>query len=711
MYKNGIKRPIKNFKDILKDKKKKNKYFLGRTFSAKLFIRLCSKIVDPSIVCLEILNFEQENRTKGDIETVLPWMKNLKYFYEYASTEETEIKKNEILRQIIWLLYRKIFYQNTIIKKNNDNNKLLYILLEGNLLKYDLVIYRKVLSLEEYLIYLIKMEILKENKIVNQCKNFNKSFVDINTNTVKEFIENNNCVYNYEALKNQALKELIQYGVIFPKINPKSPTQEEFKFKSIDNYLKIFLFKSDQKSSYEQTKAYFNFYLGKYVRNGDIKKGQIIGNFLKEEMKDNSKYITKEKCIIGIYDKGKNYSEHLNEAFTDKMKRIFEKIKNNFFIFHDINENNFYNNYIPFMYYRKYYKGEKIFLQNSLYEGIFLLTEGTIKLSINTSIDEMYNIMTFLTYSLNNFKDYVSGFKKEEHQHQEKKKNNKYNISKDINDLYMKEDIYELMTIKEYNIIGTNETYDHKTEIYNCTAECISDSAILFFFPKAHFNTLLNKEKLVYNSFIDLIEYRIKDIIWNFKQYIETFEREIKKKKIIKLTFNQPKNNLKNMLLSRNNSNNVGGRNQLFYDSKTYFEKKLKIKDIKSFSNETEKNKEGYFSMREIKPKIKINKKFKIPKLQSLFLDTKKNFFNKNESGIYNSQIKIKKEIKIKMPNSFPYLIFDSITKKDIFNKSNSNSNNKDKLINRKLNSTKANNNFQNLTLKKLYIKKYNDKD
>ena len=83
-----------------------------------------------------------------------------------------------------------------------------------------------------------------------------------------------------------------------------------------------------------------------------------------------------------------------------------------------------------------------------------------------------------------------------------------------------------------------------------------------------------------------------------------------KKKKIIKLTFNQPKNNLKNMLLSRNNSNNVGGRNQLFYDSKTYFEKKLKIKDIKSFSNETEKNKEGYFSMREIKPKIKINKKF-----------------------------------------------------------------------------------------------------
>ena len=709
MYKNGIKRPIKNFKDILKDKKKKSKFFLGRTFSAKLFIRLCSKIVDPSIICMEILNFEKENRTKGDIETVLPWMKNLKYVYEYISMKETETKKNEILRQIIWLLYRKIFYQNTIIKKNSDNNKFLYILLEGNFLKYDLVIYRKVLSLEEYLIYLIKMEILKENEIINRCKFFNKSFVDINADTIQEFIENNNCVYNYENMKNQALKEIIYCGAIFPKINPKSPTQEEFKFKSIDNYLKLFLFKSDQKSSYEQTKAYYNFYLGKYVRNGDIKKGQIIGNFLKEEMKDNSRYITTEKCIVGVYDKAKNYSEQLNEAFTDKMKRIFEKIKNNFFIFHDINENNFYKNYIPYMHYRKYYKGEKIFLQNSLYEGIFLLIAGTIKLSIKTSIDEMYNIMTYLTYSLNNFKYYVSGFKKEEHQYQENKKNNKYNISKDINDLYMKEDIYELMTIKEYNIIGTNETYEHKTEIYNCTAECVSDSAILYFFPKTHFNTLLNKEKHVYNSFIDLIEYRIKDIIWNFKQYIETFEREIKKKKIIKLNFNHSKNSLKNMLLSRNNSNNVGDGNKFFYDSKTYFDKKLKIKDIKSFSNEIEKNKDGYFSMRQINSKIKINKKFKIPKMQSIFLDTKKNFFIRNNSGIYNPKIKTKKEIKIKMPNSFPYLIFDSLTKRDILNKNKSN--NKDQLIHRKLNSTKPNNNFQNLTLKKLYTTKYNDID
>ena len=106
-----IQRQIKNFKEIIKQgKKSKNKYFLGKTFSAKLFIKLCSKIVDTNIICLEILNFEKENRTKEDIETVLPWMNNLTYFYEYISMKETEESRREILKQLIWLLYRKIFY-------------------------------------------------------------------------------------------------------------------------------------------------------------------------------------------------------------------------------------------------------------------------------------------------------------------------------------------------------------------------------------------------------------------------------------------------------------------------------------------------------------------------------------------------------------------------------------------------------------------------
>ena len=47
---------VKDFKEVFRLGRKK--YFLGRTFAAKLFIKLCSKVVDTSIVCMEILNLK-----------------------------------------------------------------------------------------------------------------------------------------------------------------------------------------------------------------------------------------------------------------------------------------------------------------------------------------------------------------------------------------------------------------------------------------------------------------------------------------------------------------------------------------------------------------------------------------------------------------------------------------------------------------------------
>jgi hypothetical protein len=213
-----IKRQILNFKQILKKgKKTKGKYFLGQTFSAKLFIKLCSKVVEKSIICLEILNFEKENRTKQDIETVLPWMKKLNYFYEYISMKETEQSKKEILRQFIFVLYRKIIYKNTIIKKIDNNNRMLYIVLEGILIKLDLVFYRELISLEDYLFYLIKMEIMDEKEIIDKCMILNKTVIDINANSVQEFCLKHNDIYNYECMKEKALKELLNLALYFQK--------------------------------------------------------------------------------------------------------------------------------------------------------------------------------------------------------------------------------------------------------------------------------------------------------------------------------------------------------------------------------------------------------------------------------------------------------------------------------------------------------------
>ena len=674
-----IKRQILNFKEIIKKgKNTKSKYFLGKTFSAKLFIKLCSKVVEKSIICLEILNFEKENRTKEDIETVLPWMKNLYYFYEFISLKETEESKKEILRQIIWILYRKIIYENSIIQKIDNINNFSYLILEGYLIKIDLVIYREVLSLEEYLLYLIKMEIMNENEIINRCKILNKSFVDINANSIKEFCDKNGDLYDYYSLKEQAMKELNECGIIFQKKTKKSKINEsqDYKIGSIESYLNIFIFKTNAKASHDIAKAYYSFYLGKYSKNGIIKKGQYIGSFLREEMKDNSKYIAKEKCVVAVFNKGKDYTDKLYKAYIEKMVRIFTDIKNKFVMFNSIQNDIFYQKYVPHLNYRKYFKGEKIFLQNSLYEGIYLLTNGTIKLSINISIDEMKNLMTYLTYSLNNFQDYVSSFDNEKY-NQKDMKSCIDNIPKDLNDLFYKRDEYDLGTIQEYNIIGTNETYDPKTQIYNFNCECISDSAVLYFFPKCCLHNLLNKEKEVYNSYIHLVEFRIKDIIWKMKKNISIFEKEIKHQK-----FNINKK-FKNKIISRNEKNIINNNifltkcdisnniqmvynNHLLHNTKTNFNSEIKIKNVKHLFLENEKNREISNTERNNKNTFKKKNNLNI----HLILTNKR---KEKDLNISKSQVK---QNKIKnMPDIFPYIIIDTKSKNETFKKRYNNNN------------------------------------
>ena len=155
------------FQDILKlgGTGKKNRFFLGKTFSTKFFLKFCSDMIDPECVCFQILKYEPENRTKEDIKKASPWLKTLKVFYDFISLKESEETCNTLIDALTWVLFRNEFTKNKIIKRAGEKNNFFYLILNGNLQKLDLVIYRKVLSLEEYLLYLIKMKIVKENGI------------------------------------------------------------------------------------------------------------------------------------------------------------------------------------------------------------------------------------------------------------------------------------------------------------------------------------------------------------------------------------------------------------------------------------------------------------------------------------------------------------------------------------------------------------------
>ena len=297
-----IDKPKKYFQDILKLGGKRHA-FLGKTFSTKFFLKFCSNKVEPSFICFQILNYEPENRTKEDIDKASPWIKTLKYFYDFVSLKETEESANLLLNRIVWVLFRKTFFKTSIIKRAGDKNNIFFLILEGNLVKLDLVVHREILSLEEYLIYLIKIKLMNENEIFNKCLSLNKSFVDINENSIKKFCIKNN-IDNYEILKKKAIKDLNNLGFdIYENYEEEELDDENITISSINKYLKIFVNQINPKREHAPQKAFFKFYIFKYEINGRLAKGFFFGNFLKEKLKDNSSYISEGRCNICILNK------------------------------------------------------------------------------------------------------------------------------------------------------------------------------------------------------------------------------------------------------------------------------------------------------------------------------------------------------------------------------------------------------------------------
>ena len=696
---------------------KRRHFFLGKTFSTKFFLKFCSDMIDPECVCFHILKYEPENRTKEDIKKASPWLKTLNYFYDFISLKESEESCDSLINGLTWVLFREEYTKNKIIKRAGENSNCFYLILSGNLQKLDLVIYREVLSLEEYLIYLIKLKIIKENGIFKKSKLLNRTFVNIGEDNIKKFCAKNK-MNNYEYIKKRAIRELNELGLDVPEeYDEDIINKNEINLKSIDNYLKIFVIQANAKRQHDPKKAYFNFYLSKYEKNGTCKTGFFFGNLLKEEINDNSLYITETKSNIGIFNKEENYSEELFEFVANKNKKIFKELNNKFFLFHQIKEEVLCNNYAPFMVYKRYFKGEKIFLQNSFYEGIYLVNSGEVKVSVNISIDEMYNLISYLTFALNKYNDYVSGFItkdfiKDQIKQQNKRIQTHTGLDNEAVKLYIEPHNYPLMSIKEYNILGTNESFDYQTELYNFDAECISDEAIIYFLPKESLNKIIKKEKMVYSSLIQLVEFRIKNIIWKFKNFIRIFENKMTKFKAQKMRIK------KSIHLNTIDDNNCKNCN-INDDNKI---QKKSLKNIKNIAKGLKKKNIIYHNFS--KSNLIKNHKYKYfflsqdnnnPNFNDIFYTYRKNT-NNNIQRITNTPImpnltnynkpsrineykdKIKKYstsqskklIMSPISDKFPYLVMDSFSKRD---------NNKDLFYR-----IKTSNNIENLKIKKIYI-------
>ena len=672
-------------KEINNKKKKKFKKVLGtskyinKTFASKLFIKLTESIIDKRIICFQILQFELENRKRVDILKASPYLSNSGEFYNYVCLNEKQNDIPEILNELTWLLFYKYYKSGSIIKRPNQFNEKFYIIMSGKVEKLSLVFKKECLSLEEYLIFIIKMKIINEKGIINKCRALNQSIFHKNDNldfeNMKYFFEKNKKKYNYDKLYAIAFNELIEEGFHF------NYDKNTFNISSIDTYYKIGKIGNNIfKNLNNKSKVMLMFWIPHYEKISTLEKGCTIGDLTNDFNEENYAYIAVNNCDILYINKSNNAIDtKVYQIFEKKKKSIFTNIKNKFFLFQNLRNEILFNKYVPKMIYKKYKKGEKIFFQNSLYDGIYLINEGEIKIYVDLLINDIPQFLLDLKYSFNDFKNYYYSFKVGDilNSDKELKKNilgNPLFTSKDYSNIFLKPQEIFLTTMKEGEIIGLNEFYNYKTKLFNFSAECISDSAQLFFLPSKYLSTLINIH--LKNNVIDSIESKLTFFIGkinNFKtnflkkslHIIKTLKRfkmkdepllTIKKDSIISnknMTYNKDKfggiethNKLyTNMNITLNDSNKINSNNNsknIFKNNKTYMNFTMKNKNdinytindddnynLKTIENNKYHNSnDNFFSFTEFKIKKRNNEK-----------NLKNHLFNLNDDIYINTNI------------------------------------------------------------------------
>ena len=521
--------------------------FNNRTFNSKLFLKLTGSIIDPSIRCIQTLRYESQNRKPFEIESAIVWLKTFPELMKFINLEETDKSSKKLLIELTWYLFYKYHKKNYILRKAAENNEFFYILLGGKILKLSIIFEKVSLTLEEYLIYLFKMKLVHEKEIIKKCRWLNSFIVDIDGENLHKFCQNHP-QFNYEKLKEKAKQEIINLGFQMEDFHE----DKHILNNSIESFLKIAKVKKNLKTLNDGIKATPLFYIGSYEKIGYITKGQSIGNLTKNIHDDNNTYICLDNCDVVHINKKAARMRTLYNLIIEKKRRVLSNLKNNFLIFNLVNEKFFKDEIIPFFEYKRFHKGEKIFIQGSIYEGIYLVTDGEIEIYLNSSVNEIGNCILNVKNSLNSFNEYYSDLNETDDSGENgepvkpKIVKDKEKLDTEKAELLNKNQKFSLLKMSQYSIFGTNELYDYKTGIYFFSAECVSNEATIYFLPKKIFYASFVREKPIYLSLAKMVEFRAKDMIGRLKNHIAGFDKYIEKK--YKNTFN------KKSLIINNNS-------------------------------------------------------------------------------------------------------------------------------------------------------------
>ena len=534
------------------------------------------KLKEKYNLCIKSLETKQENeRTEEDIKNIQNYLNTLLYFrriklYDPINVDNTVVKISKVIK------YVSIPKNNYVLKLGEKGNAF-YIILKGKV-SIMVVEYKKVyLSIEEYLIFLLKLyyfkekELLKETIILNNHRyGIEDDFADFIKNLyIKQKILEKEKEMNKEDKKEKNIKNHEKNNIfsdnlikmiekIFPElITSENKTRNEkinsyldyifnnnFKENEVTPDKMITLVNIDNYSVYEKY-LYKSFSIPFYFQINSLETGKYFGHTaLETNSKGSITIITLQDSSFGIIEKN-DYFRLLSKINKELDMNFFSALYNLPF-FHNISKSAFQRFYSSFFEYHLYKRNTILYEMKKKTNILYLIKNGRFSIYINGNMLDVYDILIYLQKEkikkLNKNKkideeDFNFKYKIKEKDEKDDLLYNKKYKKKEFNDaVFSKNEIY-LGSFEGNNFIGLVDFVDKNKDISLFNIKIQSNFCELYEITKKNFNILISD----YSSVNDIIEeYEIKklDVMINkINSYKKLFFSSLEKKENENINF------------------------------------------------------------------------------------------------------------------------------------------------------------------------------
>ena len=498
----------------------------------------------------------------------------------------TKIILGELSQNMEIKEYKSGNYLKKILGSNDD----FYMILSGKILELEIKYIKTNMTFKEYILYLTKLYLLKEDYLYKDCYQRNNEafplhlFCNYKKNNMKLESEKNevecfndmdniNIIslcndinikdFNYkEELKN--IKNDIKNSSWKKRRHYLKGENPNYDF-IINSFLDLYNYNINSNNKIEPNVIKYSVYIPFFIKREVFEPISFIGSLNRpHKMKNYKGYICLDDSF-GIYlDKTLLHKNNSIYKYSNKKKCEFaiEKLFKTHYIFKNINIEFLKKNFGKYLEMYTAKKNDVLFKQNEPHKGIYIITKGSFQLKTFQAYNKLNDLNYILLHSLDNYPGFASKIKKNiinnkvkssyEDKSKEKqtekgkekgkgKQNEKnflygyYDYNSDKNNI-MKNPLFSekakekkeiiFCIYKTNDILGLGEVYNNKTNLNTFTAECISDEAEFFFIKNEIFSGLLSDDN-IYEKCGIIIEGKVDTFIRCISKYKYIFEKKI----------------------------------------------------------------------------------------------------------------------------------------------------------------------------------------